>query len=184
MTSSTTLAHEAAPDPDAHTPEAIPARARAAAPLLRKHAADIAQARRRPTGIVEPPRQTGVFSTGLEQADGGPELTFGATSRARADGFDIIDTWDTAGLAGSGSRDYRSADLLVPGEHRFSIATPRGTGPCAAPASARPHYPCGRHAPVRPRRRLVDPPHLSAGPVAGMRDCRPPWACAFDPSDS
>ena len=43
---------------------------------------------------------------------------------ARADQFEIMDTWYTTGLAGSGSNDYRCQDLFVPAEHTFSFAEP------------------------------------------------------------
>ena len=45
--------------------------------------------------------------------------------------FEIIDTWFTTGLAGSGSNDYQVTDLFVPEEYSFSFATPRATGPLA-----------------------------------------------------
>ena len=38
--------------------------------------------------------------------------------------FEIIDTWHTTGLAGSGSNDYGCADLFVPNEHTFSFVDP------------------------------------------------------------
>ncbi|MGW4807288.1 acyl-CoA dehydrogenase family protein [Kitasatospora sp. NPDC004272] len=47
----------------------------------------------------------------------------------RPDEFEIIDTWYTTGLAGSGSRDYRATDLFVPEEHTFRFGHSRGTGP-------------------------------------------------------
>lgn len=43
--------------------------------------------------------------------------------------FEVIDTWHTTGLAGSGSRDYRADELFVPEEHSFSLGAPRTTGP-------------------------------------------------------
>ena len=43
---------------------------------------------------------------------------------ARAGCFEIIDTWHTTGLAGSGSNDYGCADLFVPNEHTFSFVDP------------------------------------------------------------
>ena len=52
---------------------------------------------------------------------------------ARADRFEIIDTWHTTGLAGSGSNDYTCRDLFVPAEHTFSLAEPvRHDGPLDA----------------------------------------------------
>jgi alkylation response protein AidB-like acyl-CoA dehydrogenase len=43
---------------------------------------------------------------------------------ARADRFEILDTWYTTGLAGSGSNDYRCEDLFVPAEHTFWFGEP------------------------------------------------------------
>jgi indole-3-acetate monooxygenase len=52
---------------------------------------------------------------------------------ARADRFDVIDTWHTTGLAGSGSNDYACRDLFVPVAHTFSLAEPaRRDGPLHA----------------------------------------------------
>ena len=46
------------------------------------------------------------------------------TAVARADRFEVIDTWHTTGLAGSGSNDYACKGLFVPVEHTFSLAEP------------------------------------------------------------
>jgi alkylation response protein AidB-like acyl-CoA dehydrogenase len=35
--------------------------------------------------------------------------------------FEVLDTWYTTGLAGSGSHDYTTHDLFVPAEHGFSF---------------------------------------------------------------
>ena len=35
--------------------------------------------------------------------------------------WQILDTWHTTGLAGSGSNDYTAQDLFVPAEHSFSL---------------------------------------------------------------
>jgi alkylation response protein AidB-like acyl-CoA dehydrogenase len=43
---------------------------------------------------------------------------------ARAAEWQILDTWYTTGLAGSGSNDYTAADLFVPAEHTFSLFEP------------------------------------------------------------
>lgn len=43
---------------------------------------------------------------------------------APADRFEIIDTWHTTGLAGSGSNDYVCHDLFVPAEHTFALTAP------------------------------------------------------------
>ncbi len=43
---------------------------------------------------------------------------------APASSFEILDTWYTTGLAGSGSNDYECADLFVATEHTFAITDP------------------------------------------------------------
>jgi alkylation response protein AidB-like acyl-CoA dehydrogenase len=40
---------------------------------------------------------------------------------APASEWQILDTWRTTGLAGSGSNDYTATDLFVPAEHSFSL---------------------------------------------------------------
>ncbi|MEV6124162.1 acyl-CoA dehydrogenase family protein [Streptomyces sp. NPDC052077] len=52
---------------------------------------------------------------------------------ARREEFEVLDTWHTTGLAGSGSRDYRAEDLFVPEQHSFSLGSPRVSGPYATP---------------------------------------------------
>ncbi|MEU6737189.1 acyl-CoA dehydrogenase family protein [Streptomyces physcomitrii] len=52
---------------------------------------------------------------------------------ARREEFEVLDTWHTTGLAGSGSNDYRAQDLFVPEEHSFSLGAPRVKGPHASP---------------------------------------------------
>jgi alkylation response protein AidB-like acyl-CoA dehydrogenase len=42
--------------------------------------------------------------------------------------FEILDTWHTTGLAGSGSRDYQATDLFVPEERSFSLREPHRDG--------------------------------------------------------
>ncbi len=42
--------------------------------------------------------------------------------------FEVLDTWFTTGLAGSGSRDYQANDLYIPEKHSFSFAAPRRAG--------------------------------------------------------
>jgi alkylation response protein AidB-like acyl-CoA dehydrogenase len=43
---------------------------------------------------------------------------------------EILDTWRTTGLAGSGSHDYRAQDVFVPGERTFDVfSPPRRSGP-------------------------------------------------------
>lgn len=43
---------------------------------------------------------------------------------APRDAFEILDTWYTTGLRGTGSNDYRTQDLFVPEEHSFSFLQP------------------------------------------------------------
>ena len=43
---------------------------------------------------------------------------------APATSFQILDTWDTTGLAGSGSNDYTCENLFVPQEHTFWLDDP------------------------------------------------------------
>ncbi|MDH6580002.1 acyl-CoA dehydrogenase family protein [Kitasatospora sp. MAP5-34] len=50
----------------------------------------------------------------------------------RPEQFEILDTWYTTGLAGSGSRDYQVTDLFVPEEHTFRFGHSRGEGPLTA----------------------------------------------------
>jgi alkylation response protein AidB-like acyl-CoA dehydrogenase len=62
--------------------------------------------------------------------DGNPDWRIMA---APAASFDILDTWYTAGLAGSGSNDYTTTDLFVPAEHSFSFYdSPRRSEPLYA----------------------------------------------------
>jgi alkylation response protein AidB-like acyl-CoA dehydrogenase len=47
---------------------------------------------------------------------------------------EVVDTWHTTGLAGSGSCDYTITDVFVPEEHTLSFDTVRnGSGPLAQP---------------------------------------------------
>lgn len=43
---------------------------------------------------------------------------------APAASWQVLDTWHTTGLAGSGSNDYVTQDLFVPEEHSFSLFEP------------------------------------------------------------
>jgi alkylation response protein AidB-like acyl-CoA dehydrogenase len=43
---------------------------------------------------------------------------------APASSWQVLDTWYTTGLAGSGSNDYTTSDLFVPAEHSFSLFEP------------------------------------------------------------
>jgi alkylation response protein AidB-like acyl-CoA dehydrogenase len=49
-------------------------------------------------------------------ADGRPEMRI---AMLPADRFEILDTWNTTGLAGSGSHDYRAEGVFVPVEQTF-----------------------------------------------------------------
>jgi alkylation response protein AidB-like acyl-CoA dehydrogenase len=40
---------------------------------------------------------------------------------APASSFEVLDTWRSTGLAGSGSNDYRTRDLFVPMAHTFAL---------------------------------------------------------------
>ncbi len=60
-------------------------------------------------------------------ADGAPVTRLIA---APAERFEILDTWYTLGLAGSGSNDFTCTNLFVPDEHTFTLADPvRRPGP-------------------------------------------------------
>ena len=49
---------------------------------------------------------------------------------APADRFEVLDTWHTTGLAGSGSNDFTCQHLFVPDEHTFALSDPvRRPGP-------------------------------------------------------
>jgi hypothetical protein len=67
--------------------------------------------------------------------DGKPILEDTGLPRWRVMIFDptdaeILDTWYTTGLAGSGSNDYRVEDIFVPEEHSFdAFSTPRRPEP-------------------------------------------------------
>lgn len=51
----------------------------------------------------------------------------------RPEQFEVIDTWHSTGLAGSGSRDYAADGIFVPEEHTFSFANPVVPSPEAEP---------------------------------------------------
>ena len=66
----------------------------------------------------------------LADDDGRPVVR---TIVARASCFEIVDTWHTTGLAGSGSNDFTCGDLFVPAEQTFSLFDmPRREGPLHA----------------------------------------------------
>lgn len=65
----------------------------------------------------------------VEVVDGAPVLDdhgrpFWRILLAKRDAFEILDTWYTTGLRGTGSNDYRAQDLFVPEEHSFSYLQP------------------------------------------------------------
>ncbi|GIH72485.1 acyl-CoA dehydrogenase family protein [Sphaerimonospora thailandensis] len=73
-----------------------------------------------------------VYSDGEpERGPGGMPVNW-RVMLARRDDFEILDTWHTTGLAGSGSRDYTANQLFVPEERSFSLARPRREGPLFA----------------------------------------------------
>jgi alkylation response protein AidB-like acyl-CoA dehydrogenase len=51
----------------------------------------------------------------------GPELRIAV---GPATDWEILDTWYTTGLAGSGSNDYRCTDMFVPAEHTYTWTSP------------------------------------------------------------
>ncbi len=53
--------------------------------------------------------------------DGAPDLVVAC---APAASWTVLDTWDTTGLAGSGSNDYTVTDLFVPDRHVFRFTDP------------------------------------------------------------
>jgi alkylation response protein AidB-like acyl-CoA dehydrogenase len=53
--------------------------------------------------------------------DGSPDVLVAC---APASSWAVLDTWDTTGLAGSGSNDYTVTDLFVPERHVFRFADP------------------------------------------------------------
>jgi alkylation response protein AidB-like acyl-CoA dehydrogenase len=61
-----------------------------------------------------------VFDDGapVSAAEGRPETRI---AMLRADEFEILDTWDTTGLAGSGSHDYTTDHAFVPAEQTFRL---------------------------------------------------------------
>lgn len=63
---------------------------------------------------------------------GGPQDS--RVMMVRRDQVEIVDTWQTTGLAGSGSCDYTITDVFVPDRHTFRFDTARGRpGPLAQP---------------------------------------------------
>ncbi len=61
--------------------------------------------------------------------DGAPVLDASGRPRWRIlmaprESYEILDSWYTTGLRGTGSNDYRCEDLFVPEEHSFSLQDP------------------------------------------------------------
>jgi alkylation response protein AidB-like acyl-CoA dehydrogenase len=81
-----------------------------------------------------------VISGAFRYHDGAPELGPDGSSPGsvllmvpRSD-VEVLDTWHTTGLAGSGSCDYTITDVFVPAEHAFTLADVfRSTGVLAHP---------------------------------------------------
>ncbi|SEN98990.1 MULTISPECIES: acyl-CoA dehydrogenase family protein [Cryobacterium] len=61
-----------------------------------------------------------------DELSGGPEWR---VMLAPAEAYDLIDTWHTTGLAGSGSFDYSVDELFIPKERSFTFNRPVRTGP-------------------------------------------------------
>jgi alkylation response protein AidB-like acyl-CoA dehydrogenase len=74
-----------------------------------------------------------VYRDGKPEEGPGGEPTHWRVMMARTEEFEILDTWYTTGLAGSGSRDYQVTDLFVPEEHSFSFTRPHISGPLSQP---------------------------------------------------
>src|SRR5271166_4589127 len=79
------------------------------------------------------------FGSGINHADvvmaacvvyenGAPMTNGGATvvrlMMAPASSFEILDTWHTTGLRGTGSNDFRASNLFIPDEQSFSFTGP------------------------------------------------------------
>ncbi|WP_410670887.1 acyl-CoA dehydrogenase family protein [Amycolatopsis sp. cmx-4-68] len=74
-----------------------------------------------------------VVSGAFLYRDGEPEHDSILLMVPKAD-VEVLDTWHTTGLAGSGSCDYTITDVFVPAEHTLTFADVRGgSGPLAQP---------------------------------------------------
>lgn len=65
-----------------------------------------------------------ILSGAVVMGDGRPVTTADGRPDTRlvvlpADRFEVVDTWHTTGLAGSGSHDYTTDDAVVPADHTF-----------------------------------------------------------------
>ena len=70
-----------------------------------------------------------VIGGGFLVTENGKPIMHGGAPQTRiafapASRFEIIDTWHSTGLAGSGSNDYRATDLFVPDAHTLSQDDP------------------------------------------------------------
>jgi alkylation response protein AidB-like acyl-CoA dehydrogenase len=81
-----------------------------------------------------------VISGAFRYRDGNPEPGPGGVGHGSVllmvprSEVEVLDTWHTTGLAGSGSLDYKMDDVFVPEEHSFNFGVARSrTGPMSAP---------------------------------------------------
>ena len=63
-----------------------------------------------------------IFEKGAPVMNGSAPLSRRMVSPASA--LEIIDTWHTTGMRGTGSVDFRATDLFVPEEHSYSVFEP------------------------------------------------------------
>jgi hypothetical protein len=63
-----------------------------------------------------------VYENGAPTTDGGAPVV--RCMMAPASSFEVLDTWHTTGLRGTGSNDFRASDLFIPHEHSFSFTGP------------------------------------------------------------
>lgn len=88
-------------------------------PRVAARADEIARLRRLPADLVAELKAAQFEGDEPVLAPSGlPEMR---VMMAPASSFQVLDTWYTTGLAGSGSNDYTTQDLFVPAEHSFSL---------------------------------------------------------------
>jgi alkylation response protein AidB-like acyl-CoA dehydrogenase len=63
-----------------------------------------------------------VFENGAPATNGNAPIM--RLMLAPASSFEVLDTWTTTGMRGTGSYDFRTASLFIPEEHSFSFAEP------------------------------------------------------------
>lgn len=63
-----------------------------------------------------------IFENGSPVLKAGVPVSRGMVAPASA--YEIVDNWYTTGMRGTGSNDFRAADLFVPEEHTFSVFEP------------------------------------------------------------